>query len=178
MTMMTCDPSFLMFASSIAHLPTDTILASESPLRGILSHLCSIQCSSGSSKDSDPTSFIRFPFLYLGSLFHFHSISTLILLLLSYAQIVTRLTIPLHLSSLLLHIMLDTPDPLIEQGTSSSRYLTCIPQSNNQSELAFRLSFILTCPLLSLCTKFSTLPFIPFLNLTLSKTLPTFRLSL
>ena len=34
--------------------------------------------------------------------------------------IITRLTIPLHLSFPSLHFMLDTPDPLMEQGSSSS----------------------------------------------------------
>ena len=61
----------------------------------------------------------NFPFLSLGSLFHFHFPSSLILLLSSYAQIIIRLSIPLHLSFPLLHFMLDTPDPLIEQGASS-----------------------------------------------------------
>jgi len=80
----------------------------------------SISINVGSSEHSDPTSFIWFPFLSLGSLFHFCFPSSLIFLLFSYTQIITRLSIPLHLSFPLLHFMLDTPDPLIEQGTSSS----------------------------------------------------------
>jgi hypothetical protein len=81
-------------------------------------HIHAIWRISGSSEPSVPTSCIRFCFHPLGSLFFFHFPSTLILLLLSYAWIVTRLTIPLHLSFPSLHFMLDTPDPLIEQGTS------------------------------------------------------------
>ena len=72
------------------------------------------------SKPSDPASCIRFHFLPLGSLFYFRFPYTLILLLLSSAQIITRLTIPLHLSFPLLPFVLDTSDPLMEQGISSS----------------------------------------------------------
>ena len=71
------------------------------------------------SKASDPHSCILIPFLSLGSLFHFCFPSSLIILLFSYAWIITRLSISLHLSFPLLHFMLDTPDPLIEQETSS-----------------------------------------------------------
>ena len=82
----------------------------------ILSHPCSIQHSSRPSEDSDPTSPIQFPFLSLGSLFPTSFPLYSALLPFSYAQIITRLTIPFHLSFPLLHLVLDTPDPLMEQG--------------------------------------------------------------
>jgi len=50
---------------------------------------------------------------------HFHFSSSLILLF-SYAQLIARLSIPFHLSFPLLYFMLDIPDPLIEQRTTSS----------------------------------------------------------
>jgi len=67
----------------------------------------------------DPASCIRFHTLPLGSLFFFRFPYTLILLLLPSTRIITRLTIPLHLSFPLLPFVLDTSDPLMEQGISS-----------------------------------------------------------
>ena len=86
-------------------------------------HIHAIQRISGPSEPSepsDPASCIRFHFVSLGSLFYFRFPYTLILLLLSSTRIITRLTIPLHLSFPLLPFVLDTSDPLMEQGISSS----------------------------------------------------------
>ena len=83
-------------------------------------HIHVIQCISEPSEPLDPISCIQFHFLFLGSLFFFHFPYTLILLLLHSARIITRLAIPLHLSFPLLPFVLDTSDPLMEQGISSS----------------------------------------------------------